>query len=162
MGRFSPKKGEILVVTNSMRSRDSLERRLGFDSVMAQDFPHLKVLPSVESFDDRQRMEDVVGKVVLSRPGVVGVYSMGSGNRPLLNALRKSGRLGDLVVIAHELTEITRDGLEKDELAAVINQNIGHLARSAMRVLRALCDNVAIFEAQERMRIEIILRENLP
>lgn len=162
MGRFIPKKGEILVVTNSMRSRDSLERRLGFDGVMAQDFPHLKVLPSVESFDDRQRMEDVVGKVVLSRPGVVGVYSMGSGNRPLLNALRKSGRLGDLVVIAHELTEITRDGLERDELAAVINQNIGHLARSAMRVLRALCDNVAIFEAQERMRIEIILRENLP
>jgi LacI family transcriptional regulator len=107
-------------------------------------------------------MEDVVGQVVLSRPNIVGVYSMGSGNRPLLSALRKSGRLGGLVVIAHELTETTRQALQDDEIAAVINQNVGHLARSAIRVLRALCDSVAIFEAQERVRIEVVLRENLP
>ncbi len=162
MGRFIAKSGEILVVTNSMRSRDSLERRLGFGDVMASDFPHLTVLPSVESFDDRRRMEDVVGQVVLSRPNIVGVYSMGSGNRPLLSALRKSGRLGGLVVIAHELTETTRQALQDGEIAAVINQNVGHLARSAIRVLRALCDSVAIFEAQERVRIEVVLRENLP
>ncbi|MBB3064363.1 LacI family DNA-binding transcriptional regulator [Limibacillus halophilus] len=162
MGRFIAESGEILVVTNSIRSRDSLERRLGFGDVMASEFPHLTVLPSVESFDDRRRMEDVVGQVVLSRPNIVGVYSMGSGNRPLLSALRKSGRLGGLVVIAHELTETTRQALQDDEIAAVINQNVGHLARSAIRVLRALCDSVAIFEAQERVRIEVVLRENLP
>lgn len=162
MGRFIAKSGEILVVTNSMRSRDSLERRLGFGDVMASDFPQLTVLPSVESFDDRRRMEDVVGQVVLARPNIVGVYSMGSGNRPLLSALRKSGRLGGLVVIAHELTETTRQALQDGEIAAVINQNVGHLARSAIRVLRALCDSVAVFEAQERVRIEVVLRENLP
>ena len=61
MGRFIKNKGEILVVTNSIRARDSLERRLGFDAVMARDFPQLKVLPSVESFDDPGRMEEVVG-----------------------------------------------------------------------------------------------------
>ena len=162
MGRFIAKKGKILVVTNSIRSRDSLERRLGFDAVMAQDFPQLTVLPTVESFDDPRRMEDVVGQVALSRPDIVGVYSMGSGNRPLLNALRQSGRLKGLVVIAHELTGTTRQALQDDELAAVINQNAGHLARSAMRVLRALCDKVPIYEDQERVRIEVVLRENLP
>ena len=31
-----------------------------------------------------------------------------------------------------------------------------------MRVLRALCDKTSIFEDQERVRIEIVLRENLP
>ena len=162
MGRFIKNKGEILVVTNSIRARDSLERRLGFDAVMARDFPQLKVLPSVESFDDPGRMEEVVGQIALSRPNIVGVYSMGSGNRPLLGALRKSGRLKDLVVVAHELTDTTRAALQQDEVAAVINQNVGHLARSAMRVLRALCDKTSIFEDQERVRIEIVLRENLP
>jgi len=162
MGRFIAKKGKILVVTNSIRSRDSLERRFGFDAVMAKDFPQLIVLPTVESFDDPRRMEDVVGQVALSRPDIVGVYSMGSGNRPLLNALRQSGRLKGLVVIAHELTGTTRQALQDDELAAVINQNAGHLARSAMRVLRALCDKVPIYEDQERVRIEVVLRENLP
>ena len=65
-------------------------------------------------------------------------------------------------MIAHELTAATRQGLIANELAAVIVQNAGHLARSAMRVLRALCDNTPIFEAQERIRIEIVVRENLP
>ena len=162
MGRFMKEKGEILVATNSMRSRDSLERRLGFDEVMLADFPNIKVLPSVESYDDPGRMEKVVGEVVASRPRLAGIYSMGSGNTAMLNALRQSGRLDEMVVIAHELTPTTRSALLGDEISAVITQNVGHLVRSALRVLRNLSDNLPIFEAQERMRIEILLKDNLP
>jgi LacI family transcriptional regulator len=64
MGRFVRGAGEVLVVTNSMRARDSVERRLGFDEVMARDFPGLTVLPSVEAHDDPARMERIVGEVV--------------------------------------------------------------------------------------------------
>lgn len=161
MGRFAGGKGEVLVVTNSMRSRDSLERRLGFDEVMKSDFPEMVVLPSIETYDDPARMESVIADVVANRPDVVGLYSMGLGNAPLLNALRDAGRAGDLIVIAHELTPRTREALQQNELAAVITQNVGHLVRSALRVLRAFCDEQSIFEAQERIRIEIVLRENL-
>ena len=162
MGRFAHAQGEVLVVTNSMRSRDSLDRRLGFDQVISDDFPHLMALPSIESYDDAARMEQVVCDVIAARPGIVGVYSMGSGNMPLLNALRASGRLGELTVISHELTPATRQALQNGEIAAVIAQNVGHLVRSAMRVLRTLSDDLPIFEAQERIRIDIIIRENLP
>lgn len=162
MGRFIGGSGEILCVTNAMRSRDSLERRLGFDAVMARDFPGLRVLPSVESYDDPRRMEAVVGEVLRARPRLAGVYSMGSGNTPLLAALRRSGRLDAIVVIAHEVTPTTRQALLDGEIAAVIAQNVGHLVRSALRVLRAICDGQPIFEAQERVRIEVVLRENLP
>lgn len=162
MGRFARVGGEILVATNSMRSRDSLERRLGFEAVIASEFRSLKILPSVESFDDPVRMEEIVREVVATRRRLVGVYSMGSGNAAMLRALRRSGRLDDLVVIAHELTPSTSRALSEGEIAAVIAQNVGHLVRSALRVLRNLCDDRPIFEAQERVRIEIILRENLP
>jgi LacI family transcriptional regulator len=87
---------------------------------------------------------------------------MGFGNTPLLAALRETGRLCDLTVIAHELTPLTRRALLEGEVFAVITQNVGHLARSALRVLRAVRDGVPIFEAQERIRLEVILRENLP
>ncbi|MEM9371236.1 MAG: LacI family DNA-binding transcriptional regulator [Pseudomonadota bacterium] len=161
MGKFLGSYGEILVVSNSMRSRDSLERRLGFDQVMANDFQDLTVLPSIESYDDPRRMEQVIGAVAAARPALAGVYSMGSGNTALVAALRKSGYLGALTVIAHELTPTTRRALRNNEIAAVINQNVGHLVRSALRVLRSLCDDVPIYEAQERVRIEIMMRENL-
>ena len=161
MGHFLKEPGEILAITNSIQSRDSLDRRLGFDQVMTSDFPDLEVLPSVESFDDPVRMEAVIQQVILNRPKIAGVYSMGLDNRPLICALRRTGRLAEIIVIAHEVTPTTRQALLDDEIAAVITQNVGHLARGAMRVLRALCDKLPIFEAQEKIRIEIVLRENL-
>lgn len=162
MGRFTGGVGEILVVTNSLRSRDSLEKRLGFDAVIESDFNGLTVLPSVESHDDPSRMAEIVGAVLATRPKLTGVYSMGSGNSSLLRALSRSGRLEDLIVIAHELTPTTRQALLDNTIAAVITQNVGHLVRSALRVLRTLCDDLPIFEAQERLRIEIAVRENMP
>ncbi|NMM46085.1 LacI family DNA-binding transcriptional regulator [Rhodospirillaceae bacterium KN72] len=162
MGRFLPGGGEVLVVTNSLRSRDSLERRLGFDAVVAEGFPKLSVLPTVESFDDPARLPDVIKDVVKTRPNLVGVYSMGFGNTAVLSALRETGRLSDLTVIMHELTPAVRQALVDNEVAAVITQNVGHLVRSAIRVLRGLCDQQPIYDAQERIRIEIVLRENLP
>lgn len=163
MGRFvGARPGKILIVTNSMLARDSIERRLGFDAVMAESFPQLTILPSIESRDDPARMEMVVARAAAAHPDLVGVYSMGPGNRPLLQALRAPGRLRGLVVIAHELTPVTHRALLEDEVDAVITQNVGHLVRSALRVLRAKCDGVPIFEAQERIRIDIVLKENLP
>ncbi|MFN3641814.1 MAG: LacI family DNA-binding transcriptional regulator [Gemmobacter sp.] len=162
MGKFARNSGDILVVTNSMRARDSLERRLGFDQVIQSDFPHLGVLPSLESFDDPARMEELVFGMLLRKPRLVGLYSMGSGNLAVLRALRRSGRRADLAVIMHELTPPTRAGLLSNEIDAVIAQNVGHLVRSALRVLRNLSDRLPIFEQQERLRTEIVLRENLP
>lgn len=162
MGRFARESGKILVVTNSMRSHDSLERRLGFDAVMASDFKSLEVLPTVESFDDPARLEGIIENVIAKRADIVGVYSMGSGNSHVLRALRTGGRLEELVFIAHELTPVTRQALLENEVSAVISQNVGHLVRSALRVLRSLCDDLPIYEDQERIRIDVILRENLP
>lgn len=162
MGRMAPPAGDVLVVTNSLRSRDSLERRLGFDQVLTEDFPQLNALPTIESYDDPRRLEEIIDGIAASRSGLVGVYSMGPGNRALLQALRGSGLLDEVVFLAHELTPTTREALISGSIAAVIMQNVGHLVRGALRVLRALCDDLPIYEAQERVRIEIVLRENLP
>jgi LacI family transcriptional regulator len=61
----------------------------------------------------------------------------------------------------HEMTEITRAALEADEVDVVIMQNVGHLVRSSIRVLRAYSDKTAIVDSQEKIRIEIVMKENL-
>ncbi|MEM6931954.1 MAG: LacI family DNA-binding transcriptional regulator [Pseudomonadota bacterium] len=161
MGRFTLGEGEILVVSNSLRSRDSLERRLGFDQVLAHDFPKLRALPSIEALDNVDRMTGIIESAFADRPALAGIYSMESGNAVVVDAMRRCRRRQDLVVIAHELTPVTREGLFTGDVSAVITQNVGHLARSSLRVLRNLCDGAPIFDAQERIRIEIVLRENL-
>jgi LacI family transcriptional regulator len=66
------------------------------------------------------------------------------------------------VVIAHELTPHARIGLLAGRLDAVVAQNPGHLARSTLRLVRALALGLPVDEGQERLRIEVVLRENLP
>ncbi|MCR9151678.1 MAG: LacI family DNA-binding transcriptional regulator [Rhodobacteraceae bacterium] len=163
MGRFVGRAtGSVLVVTHSLQARDSIERRLGFDEVVSQEFPNLVVLPSMESYDDPVRMASIVTSAVNANPDLLGIYSMGTGNKFLLEGLRAARRPEGLVVIAHELTPATRQALEEGEVDAVIAQNVGHLVRSALRVLRAKSDDVAILASQERIRIDVIIRENLP
>ena len=80
-----------------------------------------------------------------------------------LNATTDQHHTGNAlpVLIGHELTPHNRQALFRGEMDAVINQNVGHLVRSALRVLRAYSDRSAIDATQERIRIEIILKENL-
>ena len=44
----------------------------------------------------------------------------------------------------------------------MITQDVGHIARSALRVLRSAIDGTPLDPGQEQIRIEILLRENLP
>ena len=163
MGKISKKTdGKILAVTNSMISRDNIERRLGFDEVMLAEFPSLTVMPSVETHNDPERTRSIIHRVVFKNRDLLGVYSMGPSNRYLIDILRETGRLKDIVYIGHEITPHTTEALQKGEIDVIIAQNAGHLARSTLRVLRAKCDNVPIFEAQEQIRIDIITRENIP
>ena len=163
MGRFLPERpGRIAVVVNTMLARDMVERRLGFDAVLARDFPHLTALPSVEGHDDHALTAHVTATCLAANPEVTGLYCAGAGTRGVTQALRDLG-LGDrLTLIGHELTAHTRSALEDGTIDAVITQNVGHLARSAGRVLRARCDGREIIESQEQIRIDIVLKENLP
>jgi len=43
----------------------------------------------------------------------------------------------------------------------VVAQNPGHAVRSALRILRARCDNRDIIASQEKIRVEVLLKDNL-
>jgi LacI family transcriptional regulator len=163
MGRFCRGlSGRVLVVADSMLLRDSIERRRGFDEVLLADFAALDVMPTLETHGSAEQLRRAVGDCLAATPDVVGLYLLGSGHRALAALLRDRGLLGRFVVIGHELTPHTRQALLAGHLDAVIAQNPGHLARSALRVLRAKADRIPIDEGQEQLRIEVVIRENLP
>lgn len=162
MGRFlGGKPGKILVISSSLLSRDSIERRYGFDSILAERFPSAVILPTIESRDDNYRLIAIVKQVMAAHRDIIGVYALGSGNAAILDALRATGRIRSCTLIMHELTAATRAALEADEVDVVIMQNVGHLVRSSIRVLRAYSDRSAIVTSQETIRIEIVMKENL-
>ncbi|MEK1930358.1 MAG: LacI family DNA-binding transcriptional regulator [Pararhizobium sp.] len=163
MGRFlGGRPGPIAVLAGSMRVRDHRERLDGFRAVMEEDFPSHRLLPVIEGQDDPVLTEQLVGEALAASPGTVGIYSLGAGNRGLIAALKQRNSVPPVCVVAHELTRHTRVALNEGLIDAVLNQDAGHEVRSAIRVLKAKADGVAVIEAQERIYIDIFLKDNLP
>jgi LacI family transcriptional regulator len=163
MGRFlGGGPGQVMVLGQSLLARDMVERRRGFDEVMQRDFPGLEILQSLESHGSPATLREVVAEMLSNAPRVRGIYALGDGNRALTQILEDMGISGKLAVICHELTPHVRTALISGQITAVITQNLGHLARSTLRVLRAKADHQPLDRGQEQIRIEIVLRENLP
>ncbi|MFB2550264.1 LacI family DNA-binding transcriptional regulator [Ensifer soli] len=163
LGRFvGPAPASLAVLAGSMLVRDHRERLDGFSGVIGAEFPWLTILPVMEGQDNSARSEALVADMLARHPGIAGLYSLGAGNRGLIAALTARGGGAPIRVVAHELTPHVRAALVSGLFDAVLNQDAGHEVRSAIRVLKAKADGVAPIEAQERIRIDIFLKDNLP
>ena len=132
------------------------------DEVMARDFPQFDVLASLEGRDDPELIERLMPEVLLANSNIVGIYSSAAGNEGLIRFFEQQEPKHKPIVIAHELTPLSRKALASGAFDAVISQDSGHLVRSAVRVMRANSDKTPINIAQERIRIDVYLKENMP
>ena len=163
VGRFVGRRpGKVGLVAGSLSLRDHAERHYGFAQVMAREHPQLTLLPVREGRDDYVLSEAAAAALLAEHPDLVALYNAGAGNRGVVAAVEAAGRAGDLVVVAHELTAFTRRALVRGTIDAIISQDPGHEVRSAVRVLTAQADGTPIVAGQERIRIDIFLRDNVP
>lgn len=161
LGRFcGDASGQIAVVAGSMILQDHAERYLGFQQVLNTDFPNLKAMPPIEALDEAETAERALTELLETTRDVVGVYSIGAGNRGVVAALGCLDRLPPVVV--HELTEHSRRWLLEGRIDAVIRQDPAREARSAIRTLVALSNAKPFNKDENRVGIEIFLRDNLP
>lgn len=162
MGRFAgSRSGPVGMIAGSLALRDHVERMFGFQQVIGSEYTALQALPALEGRDDTDRCRVVAEKLLAEQPDLVGIYSIGAGNRGIADALKAAGREREVIFIGHELTDHSRQYLMQGIMAAIINQDPGHEARSAARILLAQCANLPVVDDQERIRIDIFLRDNL-
>lgn len=162
LGRFcAGRSGHVLTVAGRMTLRDHAERRLGFAQVIEREFPNLRLLPVVEGLDDGAVAKPMIAAALRDVPDLVGIYSMGAGNRGIVAALEEAGRARDVIAIGHELTPFMREALLSGTFDAAINQDPFDEVRRAVRTLRAIADGERDYRPKP-IRIEIYLKDNLP
>lgn len=163
LGRFvGARDARIGIVLGSHALRDHAERWFGFQQVMAAEFPRLRLLAPLEGHDDPIRTQPLVARLLKRERELAAIYSIGAGNRGIDAALRAAGRAGGVVWVCHELTAHSRRALLDGVAAAVINQDAGHEIRSAVRLALARLGGERVMAAQERIRIDIFVKDNLP
>ncbi len=162
VGRFNARRqGRIAMIAGKLVLRDHSERTLGFTQVMRQDYPQLELLSAFEGLDEGQVTANLTRGLLATHDDLVGIYSIGAGNRGIIEALEQSGRQHDVVLVGHELTQHTRRALLSGTFDAVLHQQVSDEIMVAVETLKAASDGVAGY-VPPPIRIDIFLRDNLP
>ena len=160
IGRFNARRGGcVAMIAGKLALRDHSERALGFTQVMQQDYPQLALLPAVEGLDDG-RITAALTRTLLEHEALIGIYSVGAGNRGIIEALEQSARQHDVVVVGHELTAHTRRALLDGTFDAVLHQQVCDEVAVAVEALRAASVGDA-GHVPAPIRIDIFLRDNI-
>jgi LacI family transcriptional regulator len=163
MGRFvRTEGGKIGVIAGSQSLRDHAERIFGFNQVMSLEYPHFDILAPVEGSDHDGESETLMARLMVDHPDLIGVYNVGAGVPGVAKAITDAGRESTMTFIGHDLSSVTRKCLIRGVMDAVVAQDPGHETRSAMRVLLSLMRGEPILAEQEKIRIDIVMRDNLP
>jgi LacI family transcriptional regulator len=162
IGRFLGKDpGKVMIVAETMVARDSIERRRGFDSIINEQYPHLTDLPSLETYGDERRATAIIQQVLERNPDIRAAYILSSESRVPVSAITKQADARKMTIVVHERTPFSEDALRNDDIDAIIAQDPGHAVRSAIRIMRARVEEREPIASQEKIRIEVLLKENL-
>lgn len=151
IGRLVRRAGKVGVIAGSQLLRDHAERIFGFQQVLSLEYPELTVLGPVEGGDQDNLNEDLMARLLSDNSDLVGVYNVGAGTPGVAKAITDAERERDIVFVAHDLTHFTRRCLLRGVMDAVISQDPGHEARSAIRILMSLVRNEPILSEQEKI-----------
>ena len=150
--------GLILPVLGSPKARDHRERLQGMLGVLAEETP-LAVLPALQVDDRPELMRARVAEAMVQP--ITGIYSIGAGNRGLIEVLQ--GLPGPRpFVVMHELTPTSRGGLERGLVDAVIDQKPAQEVALAIDVMKAIADGRVWSDPARQITPTIYLKDNLP
>jgi len=163
MGRMSRRRsGKIGLFVGQRAFHGQRERELGFVSLMAQEYPSLTILPTVDLMSDNDRSEVLTRSLIAENPDLVGIYAMGGGRTGIARALAEIGPSERPFVVMHDLSETTRRSLAADLIDMVIDQNARLVAEQAVTKLLSAIASTGAFLPEHFIEPRLIFRENIP
>jgi LacI family transcriptional regulator len=163
LGRFiGDRKAKVAMIAGSLSYRAHGEREMGFLDIVQEMYPNLEVVGLREGKDDEDLNFRLMRTLLSQHPDLAGVYNIGSGAAGVARALKHARRTKNVIFVGHGLTADTRESLMDGTMDAVITQDAGDTITHCASFFANIRSGQAPAASPEPMRIEIILRENLP
>lgn len=129
LSRMAPRQPSRVLLTLSSREFEGEDaRRIGFERYLAQHAPHLAITTVSEGFGVNRATGALVGQALDAYPDIFCVYSIGGGNRAILNAFAAVARPIE-VFAAHDLDRTNLALLQAGQISFVIHHNLRQDAR---------------------------------
>ncbi|MCC5993140.1 MAG: LacI family DNA-binding transcriptional regulator [Rhodobacteraceae bacterium] len=154
--------GLVLPVLGALGARDHRERLDGLRAVIAEDGHAIRLCDPIIVHDHPEAMRRQLAQVLAETPSISGIYSIGAGNRGLLDVMAERGSSERPVVVLHELTPTSRTGLERGLIDAVIDQKPAQEVALTIEVMKAIVAGRDWRATVSEITPAIFLKDNLP
>jgi LacI family transcriptional regulator len=162
IGRFlGPRTGKVAMIAGSLSYRGHEEREIGFLNLMKDQFPALQLVGVREGRDDAETNYRLARTLLDQHADLIGLYNIGGASDGVARALKEAERAHKVVFVGHGLTPDTRALLVDGTLDAVINQHQQTMIHNCVRIFTNLRDGRAPHAGIERVRIDVVVAENL-
>lgn len=133
--RFLPKEpAKVLVALSSEGFRGEEQRLAGFEFAMKSSEPAAEIIKVSEAFGGDQRTGAQVQAALAANPDINAVYSIGGGNRAIIDAFRAEHR-HYAVFIAHDLDADNVPLLKLGDISVVLHHDLRRDARAACQLI---------------------------
>jgi LacI family transcriptional regulator len=156
----SPGKIGILVGNHRYRCQEMNES--GFRSYFREYAPEFQLLEPISTFETSAVAEEMTERLIMQHPDLVGLYISGGGISGAMQALRTSGKAGQIASVGYEIMDSTRAALLDGTLTMVIAHPVQRLAETAVAGMVKACGLDAGDNRQTSiLPFDIFTRENI-
>jgi LacI family transcriptional regulator len=120
--------GEVGIIVGSHRYRCQDLNEMGFRSYFREHAAEFTLLEARTSLEDARYGAEVTRELLARHPELIGLYVAGGGISGVIAVLRDNSAQYRVVVVGHELTPKTREGLIDGSLTLVISHPVSSMA----------------------------------
>jgi LacI family transcriptional regulator len=161
LGRFLHKPGEVAIFTGELTTADHVEKVEGFRAAMQRSYPHLEVLPPIETYDRAQEAYDKALATLQQHPRLIGCYVTTANSVPVLRALHLEKMTDRVTVLTTDLFPDLVPYLRSGAVAATIHQRPRAQGQLALRILQQYLQEGASVSERLTLAPHVVTRSNL-
>ncbi len=154
-------RAKILASLSSSRFRGEEEREIGFRRALRARYPNLGMVEVSEGLGIDPATGALVRKALAANPEIAGAYSIGGGNRAIVEAFEAMGR-SCRAFIGHDLDADNLRLLREGRISAVLHHDLRADMRSACRFVMQAHRVLPRSAPPPPSQVQIITRFNLP
>lgn len=95
------------VVLGNIAFRCHEDREIGFRTGLRAHFPKVVISTEAQGEDGADLTRKAVARMIEDHPALGAIYNVGGGNAGMIDALRATGRAADMLVVGHEVNQVT-------------------------------------------------------
>lgn len=161
ISRLAKNPGKVGIFVGSHRYLGQESAEMSFRSYFRELAPGFQLLEPVSTFEKSQFAYEGMVDLYKRHPDLVGIYVAGGGMEGVIEALRETGRAGEIVAICNELIPETRVALIDGTLDFVIATPVLQLAERAVEAMAKAIERKDDSQMRVVLPFELYTSENI-